>query len=154
MNNSKYWDCPSCKHNKISIQETHCPFCGAVRDKSTKVYSIENIEDYKGNGWYCSYCNTFNDRNAEFCKSCGSKKEKSADYWDNTNHEQIHNKSVVYDNSQEVENVAKILGLILGFSSINSFFNRVKYSFTKLLKTIFLIIFIIFVIIIVLKFFL
>ena len=93
-----YWDCPVCGNKEIRGDVTNCPSCGRARgdvkfymknveegssreenDRTDIEYLTEEQAKYvsKNPDWYCSFCNSLNSDNAQFCGNCGSTREES-----------------------------------------------------------------------------
>ena len=80
-----YWDCAFCDTKGILGHEKVCPCCGKPRGedvifymKDTKNYvKEENKKDFNGESWYCSYCDTLNEKENKFCTGCGASHEDS-----------------------------------------------------------------------------
>jgi len=80
-----YWDCQYCGAKGNPGDKRECPKCGHPRDESVTFYmkdkeyvSAEKAETVSKNpDWYCSFCNTLNSDNDEFCKGCGASKADS-----------------------------------------------------------------------------
>ena len=93
-----YWDCPYCgaKGNRGDV--VNCPSCGRARgevqfymkdhsesgsreenERSDVEYLTEEQAKYvsKNPDWYCSFCNSLNSDNAEFCGNCGASRADS-----------------------------------------------------------------------------
>ena len=99
-----YWDCPVCGNKGIRGDVTNCPSCGRARgevqfymkgytegetreenERSDVEYLDEEQAKYvsKNPDWYCSFCNSLNSDNAEFCSNCGSSRADSeANYFE------------------------------------------------------------------------
>ena len=99
-----YWDCPVCGNKEIRGDVTNCPSCGRARgdvkfymknveegssreenDRTDIEYLTEEQAKYvsKNPDWYCSFCNSLNSDNAQFCGNCGATREDSeANYFD------------------------------------------------------------------------
>ncbi len=99
-----YWDCPVCGNKEIRGDVTNCPSCGRARgdvkfymknveegssreenDRTDIEYLTEEQAKYvsKNPDWYCSFCNSLNSDNAQFCSNCGATREDSeANYFD------------------------------------------------------------------------
>lgn len=85
------WDCKYCGKKGIRGLSKYCPGCGHPQDKDVKFYMPDKIEyldeetakNYgKGADWVCSYCNSYNRYDANYCINCGgSKEEKEGDYF-------------------------------------------------------------------------
>lgn len=99
-----YWDCPYCGSQGIRGDVINCPSCGRARG-DVKFYmkdhaegqireqgdtaDIEYVDEEKAKyinrnpDWYCSFCNSLNSDNAQFCSNCGASRENSeANYFD------------------------------------------------------------------------
>ena len=99
-----YWDCPFCGSQGIRGDIVNCPSCGRARG-DVKFYmkdhtegqtreqgdtgDIEYVDEEKAKtinrnpDWYCSFCNSLNSDNAQFCSNCGASRESSeANYFD------------------------------------------------------------------------
>ena len=93
-----YWDCPYCGSKEIRGDVVNCPSCGRARgdvqfymkgysegetreadERSDIDYLDEEQEKYfsKNPDWYCSFCNSLNSDNAEFCGNCGASRADS-----------------------------------------------------------------------------
>ena len=93
-----YWDCPFCGSKGIRGDVVNCPSCGRARgdvqfymkdyaegetreenDRSDVEYLSEEQAKYvsKNPDWYCSFCNSLNSDNAQFCGNCGASREDS-----------------------------------------------------------------------------
>ena len=99
-----YWDCPVCGNKGIRGDVTNCPSCGRARgevqfymkgytegetreenERSDVEYLDEEQAKYvsKNPDWYCSFGNSLNSDNAEFCSNCGSSRADSeANYFE------------------------------------------------------------------------
>ena len=99
-----YWDCPVCGSKGIRGDVTNCPSCGRARgevqfymkgytegetreenERADVEYLDEEQAKYvsKNPDWYCSFCNSLNSDNAEFCSNCGSSRADSeANYFE------------------------------------------------------------------------
>ena len=99
-----YWDCPVCGNKEIRGDVTNCPSCGRARgdvkfymknveegssreenDRTDIEYLTEEQAKYvsKNPDWYCSFCNSLNSDNAQFCGNCGATREDSeGNYFD------------------------------------------------------------------------
>ena len=99
-----YWACPVCGNKEIRGDVTNCPSCGRARgdvkfymknveegssreenDRTDIEYLTEEQAKYvsKNPDWYCSFCNSLNSDNAQFCGNCGATREDSeANYFD------------------------------------------------------------------------
>ena len=99
-----YWDCPVCGNKGIRGDVVNCPSCGRARgdvkfymknveegasreenDRADIEYLTEEQAKYvsKNPDWYCSFCNSLNSDNAQFCGNCGATREDSeANYFD------------------------------------------------------------------------
>ena len=99
-----YWDCPVCGNKGIRGDVANCPSCGRARgdvkfymknveegasreenDRADIEYLTEEQAKYvsKNPDWYCSFCNSLNSDNAQFCGNCGATREDSeANYFD------------------------------------------------------------------------
>ena len=99
-----YWDCPVCGNKEIRGDVANCPSCGRARgdvkfylknveegssreenDRADIEYLTEEEAKYvsKNPDWYCSFCNSLNSDNAQFCGNCGATREDSeANYFD------------------------------------------------------------------------
>ena len=99
-----YWDCPVCGSKGIRGDVTNCPSCGRARgevqfymkgytegetreenERADIEYLDEEQAKYvsKNPDWYCSFCNSLNSDNAEFCSNCGSSRADSeANYFE------------------------------------------------------------------------
>ena len=99
-----YWDCPVCGAKEIRGDVVNCPSCGRARG-DVKFYlknisegeireenersDIEYLTEEQANNvsknpdWYCSFCNSLNSDNAQFCGNCGaSRSDSEANYFD------------------------------------------------------------------------
>ena len=99
-----YWDCPFCGSQGIRGDVMTCPSCGRARG-DVKFYmkdhmegetreqgdtaDIEYVDEEKAKyinrnpDWYCSFCNSLNSDNAQFCSNCGASRESSeSNYFD------------------------------------------------------------------------
>ena len=93
-----YWDCPFCGSKGIRGDVVNCPSCGRARgdvqfymkdyaegetreenDRADVEYLSEEQAKYvsKNPDWYCSFCNSLNSDNAQFCDNCGASREDS-----------------------------------------------------------------------------
>ena len=93
-----YWDCPFCGSKGIRGDVVHCPSCGRARgevqfymkdhaegetreenERGDVEYLDEEQAKYisKNPDWYCSFCNSLNSDNAQFCGNCGASREDS-----------------------------------------------------------------------------
>jgi len=93
-----YWDCPFCGSKGIRGDVVNCPSCGRARgdvqfymkdytegetreanERSDIEYLSEEQAKYvsKNPDWYCSFCNSLNSDNAQFCGNCGASREDS-----------------------------------------------------------------------------
>lgn len=93
-----YWDCPFCGSKEIRGDVVNCPSCGRARgdvqfymkgytegeireenERSDVEYLNEEQAKYvsKNPDWYCSFCNSLNSDNAEFCANCGASRANS-----------------------------------------------------------------------------
>ena len=93
-----YWDCPFCGSKGIRGDVVNCPSCGRARgdvqfymkdydegetreenDRADVEYLSEEQAKYvsKNPDWYCSFCNSLNSDNAQFCGNCGASREDS-----------------------------------------------------------------------------
>ena len=99
-----YWDCPVCGSKEIRGDVVNCPSCGRARgdvkfylkgveegatreenERSDIEYLSEEQAKYvsKNPDWYCSFCNSLNSDNAQFCGNCGASRANSeANYFD------------------------------------------------------------------------
>ena len=99
-----YWDCPVCGSKGIRGDVTNCPSCGRARgevqfymkgytegetreenERADVEYLDEEQAKYvsRNPDWYCSFCNSLNSDNAEFCSNCGSSRADSeANYFE------------------------------------------------------------------------
>jgi hypothetical protein len=99
-----YWDCPFCGSKGIAGTTVNCPSCGRARG-DVKFY-MKNVaegeirEQHERNDidylneeqakyvsenpdWYCSFCNSLNSDNAQFCGNCGaSRSDSEHNYFD------------------------------------------------------------------------
>ena len=99
-----YWDCPVCGTKEIRGDVVSCPSCGRARG-DVKFYmkghtedqirgenergDLEYVDEEKAKyisrnpDWYCSFCESLNSDNAEYCSSCGATRADSeANYFD------------------------------------------------------------------------
>ena len=99
-----YWDCPVCGKKEIRGDVTNCPACGRARG-DVKFYlkgytegqelsqsdlgAFEHLSEQQAQeigsnpDWYCSFCNSLNNDNAQFCSNCGaSRADSEANYFD------------------------------------------------------------------------
>ena len=93
-----YWDCPFCGSKGIRGDVVNCPSCGRARgdvqfymkdydegetreenDRADVEYLSEEQAKYvsKNPDWYCSFCNSLNSDNAQFCGNCGASRAES-----------------------------------------------------------------------------
>ena len=93
-----YWDCPVCGSKEIRGDITNCPSCGRARgnvqfymkgynegetreenERADVEYLNEEQAKYvsKNPDWYCSFCDSLNSDNAQFCGNCGSSRADS-----------------------------------------------------------------------------
>ncbi len=93
-----YWDCPFCGTKGNRGDAVNCPSCGRARgdvqfymkgynegetreedERSDVEYLDEEQAKYvsKNPDWYCSFCNSLNSDNAQFCGNCGSSRADS-----------------------------------------------------------------------------
>ena len=93
-----YWDCPFCGSKGIRGDVVNCPSCGRARgevqfymkdytegetreenERADIEYLDEEQAKYvsKNPDWYCSFCNSLNSDNAQFCGNCGASREDS-----------------------------------------------------------------------------
>ena len=99
-----YWDCPVCGSKGIRGDVVNCPSCGRARgdvkfymkgveegavreenERSDIEYLTEEQAKYvsKNPDWYCSFCNSLNSDNAQFCGNCGaSRADSESNYFD------------------------------------------------------------------------
>ena len=99
-----YWDCPVCGNKEIRGDVANCPSCGRARgdvkfymknmeegssreenERTDIEYLTEEQAKYvsKNPDWYCSFCNSLNSDNAQFCSNCGATRADSeANYFD------------------------------------------------------------------------
>ncbi len=99
-----YWDCPFCGSKGIAGNVVNCPSCGRARgdvkfymknvaesetreaaDRGDIEYLSEEQAKYvsKNPDWYCSFCNSLNSDNAQFCSNCGATRADSeSNYFD------------------------------------------------------------------------
>ncbi len=99
-----YWDCPVCGSKEIRGDVVNCPSCGRARgdvkfylkgveegatreenERGDIEYLSEEQAKYvsKNPDWYCSFCNSLNSDNAQFCGNCGASRANSeANYFD------------------------------------------------------------------------
>ena len=99
-----YWDCPVCGSKGIRGDKVNCPSCGRARgdvkfymkgysegetreenERGDIEYLSEDEAKYVSNNpdWYCSFCNSLNSDNAQFCSNCGATRADSeANYFD------------------------------------------------------------------------
>ena len=99
-----YWDCPYCNNRGIMGSLQQCPDCGRARG-DVKFYMKDNMQDAtleedersgieyvdeeeaseinRNPDWYCSFCNSLNHDDAEFCTTCGAtRKDSEMNYFD------------------------------------------------------------------------
>lgn len=99
-----YWDCPYCGNQGVPGSEQQCPACGRARG-DVKFYMKDNMQDStleedersdieyvdekeaesinRNPDWYCSFCNSLNHDDAEFCTTCGAtRKDSEMNYYD------------------------------------------------------------------------
>ena len=99
-----YWDCPYCGTQGIQGTVVNCPSCGRARGE-VQFYMKDHTEgesreqgqtgdiEYlseeqaryvsKNPDWYCSFCNSLNSDNAQFCSNCGaSRADSESNYFD------------------------------------------------------------------------
>ena len=93
-----YWDCPFCGSKEIRGDIVNCPSCGRARgevkfymkgynegetreenERTDVEYLSEEQAKYvsKNPDWYCSFCESLNSDNAQFCGNCGSSRADS-----------------------------------------------------------------------------
>ena len=93
-----YWDCPFCGSKEIRGDVVNCPSCGRARgdvqfymkgynegetreenERDDVEYLDEEQAKYvsKNPDWYCSFCNSLNSDNAQFCGNCGASRADS-----------------------------------------------------------------------------
>lgn len=93
-----YWDCPFCGSKEIRGDVVNCPSCGRARGEvqfyvkgvsegqllsEEELNRLEHVDDdtaasiSKNPDWYCSFCNSLNSDNAQFCGNCGASREDS-----------------------------------------------------------------------------
>lgn len=93
-----YWDCPFCGSKGIRGNVVNCPSCGRARgevqfymkdhtegdtreenERADVEYLDEEQAKYvsKNPDWYCSFCNSLNSDNAQFCGNCGASRADS-----------------------------------------------------------------------------
>ena len=93
-----YWDCPVCGSKEIRGDVTNCPSCGRARGdvqfymrgytegevrQENERDDIEFLSDEQASkfsdnpDWYCSFCNSLNSDNAQFCGNCGATRADS-----------------------------------------------------------------------------
>ncbi len=93
-----YWDCPFCSSKGIRGDVVNCPSCGRARgdvqfymkdytegetreenERADVEYLDEEQAKYvsKNPDWYCSFCNSLNSDNAQFCGNCGASRADS-----------------------------------------------------------------------------
>ena len=99
-----YWDCPFCGSKEIRGDVMNCPSCGRARGEvkfymkgytegetreenernDVEFLSEEDASKFSENpDWYCSFCNSLNRDNAQFCGNCGaSKADSEANYYE------------------------------------------------------------------------
>ena len=99
-----YWDCPVCGMKEIRGDVQNCPSCGRARgdvkfymknytegeireenERGDIEYLSEDEAKYVSNNpdWYCSFCDSLNSDNAEYCSNCGaSRKDSESNYFD------------------------------------------------------------------------
>ena len=99
-----YWDCPYCGTKEIRGDVVNCPACGRARGE-VKFYvkgytegaslrqedlaQYDQLDEEKAKtfsdnpDWYCSFCNSLNSDNAQFCGNCGATRADSeANYFE------------------------------------------------------------------------
>lgn len=99
-----YWDCPYCGAKGIAGNITGCPSCGRARGdvqfymknvdegetrEQHETGDIEYLTEEQAQqvsdnpDWYCSFCNSLNSDNAQFCTTCGaSRADSESNYFD------------------------------------------------------------------------
>ena len=99
-----YWDCPVCGNKEIRGDVSNCPSCGRARGgvqfyvkgytegeslREEELSQYEQLDEQKAQemgdkpDWYCSFCNSLNRDNAQFCGNCGATRaESEANYFD------------------------------------------------------------------------
>ena len=99
-----YWDCPYCGNKENRGDVVNCPSCGRARGdvqfyvkdyhegdslKEEELKQFEELDEQKAASfsknpdWYCSFCNSLNSDNAEFCGNCGaSRADSEANYFE------------------------------------------------------------------------
>ena len=99
-----YWDCPVCGSQGIRGDVVNCPSCGRARGdvqfylknvaegetrEENERGDIEYMDEAKAQSfsknpdWYCSFCNSLNSDNAQFCGNCGaSRADSESNYFD------------------------------------------------------------------------
>ena len=93
-----YWDCPFCGSKGIRGDVANCPSCGRARGdvqfymkgytegetrEEDERSDIEYLDEEQAKNvsenpdWYCSFCNSLNSNNAQFCSNCGASRADS-----------------------------------------------------------------------------
>ena len=114
-----YWDCPFCGSTGVSGELKTCPNCGRGRGnvkfymkghaegqtrRASERNDIEFVDAEKAKyinknpDWYCSFCDTLNSDNAQFCSSCGSSRENSE-----SNYFEMHRKKEEAERTRAME---------------------------------------------------
>ena len=98
-----YWDCPFCGSKGVRGDVVNCPSCGLARGdvqfyvkdytegeflREDELNKFEQLDEEKAKtfsdkpDWYCSFCNSLNTDNAQFCGNCGaSRKDSESNYF-------------------------------------------------------------------------
>ena len=98
-----YWDCPFCGAKGVRGDVVNCPSCGRARGdvqfyvkdytegeflREDELNKFEQLDEEKAKtfsdkpDWYCSFCNSLNTDNAQFCGNCGaSRKDSESNYF-------------------------------------------------------------------------
>ena len=98
-----YWDCPYCGSKGNRGDVVNCPSCGRARGdvqfyvkdytegeflREDELNKFEQLDEEKAKtfsdkpDWYCSFCNSLNTDNAQFCGNCGaSRKDSESNYF-------------------------------------------------------------------------
>ena len=98
-----YWDCPFCGAKGVRGDVVNCPSCGRARGdvqfyvkdytegeflREDELNKFEQLDEEKAKtfsdkpDWYCSFCNSRNTDNAQFCGNCGaSRKDSESNYF-------------------------------------------------------------------------
>ena len=93
-----YWDCPYCGTKGNLGTVTNCPACGRARGDvqfyvqgynegqtvtEAELNQFETLDEEQAKyvssnpDWYCSFCNSLNSDNAQFCGNCGASRADS-----------------------------------------------------------------------------